>query len=71
MGFSKPNTSFLSICTPFPLNASKEFKVKNNSSDLKIYPIPGRVFQTLDKQGCFLARVRKTAIKAMYFTQIT
>ena len=35
-------------------------------------PIPGRLFQTFKMQGeDFLASVRKTAIKAVYFTQIT
>ena len=35
-------------------------------------PIPGRLFQTFEMQGeDFLARVRKTAIKAVYFIQIT
>ena len=34
-------------------------------------PIPGRLFLTFERQGGFSARVRKTAIKAVYFTQIT
>ena len=34
-------------------------------------PIPSRLFLTFERQRGFLARVRKTAIKAVYFTQIT
>ena len=68
MRFHKPKTSFLFICKPLPLNATK---IKNNSSGLKVNPIPDNVFQTFDKQGGFLSLVRKTALKAVRFTQIT
>ena len=37
-----------------------------------IKPIPGTLFRTFERQTRdFLVRIRKTAIKAVYFTKIT
>ena len=60
-----PNTSFLCLCKPLPLNAAKKCKIKDDGSGVKTNPILGRSFQTLKRVRDFLTLFRKTARAAV------
>ena len=63
MRFHVPNTSFLSICKPLPLNAAKNFKIKKSSA-LKIKRTPGRVFWIFERKRVLFGPRQKNCYKS-------
>ena len=48
-----PMNSFSSHVETLTLKCNQKVKIKDNISGLKINPIPGRDFQTFERQGAF------------------
>ena len=53
MRFHVPMNSFSSHVETLTLKCNQKVKIKDNISGLKINPIPGRDFQTFERQGAF------------------